>query len=89
MTWVSHLTFRRARQDAENAEFFGAVGPASIRDYMPTMINVSVMAVLGTFFAITGYRGWFALIALLALIVVLFYQIYLTDRYWRLSTKPE
>lgn len=89
MTWVSHLTYRRARQDAENAEFFRVIGPAGIRDYVPTMINVSVMAAAGAFFAVTGYRGWFALIALLALVAVLCFQIILTDRYWRLSTEPE
>ena len=89
MTWVSHLSYRRARQDAENAEFFRVVGPAGIRDYVPTIVNVSVMVALGAFFAVTGYRDGFALIALLALIAVMLYQIYLTDRYWRLSTKPE
>lgn len=89
MTWVSHLSFRRARQDAENVEFFSKVRPTNLSDYTGTMINVSVMAALGAFFAATGYSGWFALIALLALLGVLLYQIYLTDRYWRLSTEPE
>ncbi len=89
MTWVSHLSFRRARQDGENAEFFRNVGPAGLRDYTATMINVTLMVALGVFFEVTGYRGWFALIALLALLALLFFQIYVTDRYWRMSTQPE
>ncbi len=89
MTWVSHLSFRRARQDGENVEFFSKVRPTSLSDYRGTMVNVTVMVALGVFFAVTGYSGWFALLSLAALIALLLYQIHLTDRYWRLSTQPE
>ena len=88
-TWVSHLSFRRARQDGENVEFFSKVRPTSLSDYRGTMVNVTVMVALGVFFAVTGYSGWFALLSLAALIALLLYQIHLTDRYWRLSTQPE
>jgi hypothetical protein len=89
MTWVSHLSFRRARHDGENAEFFRNFGPAGLSDYVPTLVNVSVMVAVGVFFAVSGDRGWFALLSLAALIAVMLYQIYLTDRYWRLSTSLE
>ena len=31
--WVSHSSFRRARQDPENDEFFGKRNPATLRDF--------------------------------------------------------
>jgi len=43
--WVSHSSLRRARQDPENAEFFGQVEPATLRDFWPAMTIVSCLAV--------------------------------------------
>jgi hypothetical protein len=47
MHWVSHVTMRRARADADNEEFFSRVAPASRRDFYPAAALVALLATGG------------------------------------------
>lgn len=85
MTWVGQLTFRAARRDEENEEFFSALQPAGWRDFVPAALNVGFQVICGVLLLVSGHTGWFAFVALLVIIGAMFYQIYLTDYYWRLS----
>lgn len=84
-TVASHLTYRQARADAENADFFGRMAPATLRDFVPSLANVAFLSAMGLYFLHSGRQGWVALLALLLLAASMFYQMYLTDHFWRRS----
>jgi len=81
-TWTSHTIYQRARRDPANREFFESVPPATIRDFLPSIYAVVVIAILGLILQVSGSRGWPALGALLITIGALGYQIELTRQYW-------
>jgi hypothetical protein len=56
---------RRARLDGENDEFFANLEPATVRDFIPAFVIVSVLILAGTYLAFSGDRGIAALIAVL------------------------
>jgi hypothetical protein len=84
-TWANHTIFRRARQDPANREYFEAVRPATLRDFMPSMVAVVGLGFFGVVLHASGSRGWLALVAILMTIAALGYQIDLTHRYWERS----
>ena len=81
-TGASHMAFRRARQDPENAYFFSRVAPASWRDYSITAIIAAVLAFFGPLLMITDGNHWVALAGLTLTLMALSYQLRLTHRYW-------
>ena len=85
MTWVSHMTMRRARRDGENDEFFADLEPATARDFYPAFIIISGFILAGIFLATTGERGTFALIAVAAALVILVRQLIVAARFWEMS----
>ena len=85
MTWVSHMTMRRARRDGENDEFFADFEPATARDFYPAFIIISGFILAGIFLATTGERGTFALIAVAAALVILVRQLIVAARFWEMS----
>ena len=72
--WVSHSSLRRARQDPENAEFFGQVEPATLRDFWPAMTIVSCLAVFGISIDVTQNQTWLPLLALIFSNAVLIFK---------------
>jgi hypothetical protein len=84
-TLASHLSYRRARADGENEEFFRHMAPATLRDFVPSIVNVTAQVVLGLYFLRSGHQGWLAMAALLLLAAAMLYQMYLTDYFWRRS----
>lgn len=84
-TWASHTIFRRARHDPANRDFFELVRPATLRDFMPSMIAIAGIGSFGLVLHVSGSRGWLALVAILMTIAALAYQIDLTRRYWERS----
>jgi hypothetical protein len=88
MTWVGQVTFRAARRDEENEEFFRKLQPARWRDFLPTALNVGFQVISGVLLLVSGHTGGFAFAALLVVISAMLYQIYQTDYYWRLSVGP-
>jgi hypothetical protein len=81
--WVSHSSLRRARQDPENAEFFGQVEPATLRDFWPAMTIVSCLAVFGISIDVTQNQTWLPLLALIFSNAVLIFQTFAFRRLWR------
>lgn len=81
--WVSHSSLRRARQDPENAEFFGMVEPATLRDFWPAMTIVSCLAVFGIAIDLTQNQTWLPMIAIVFSNAVLIFQTFAFRKLWR------
>ena len=85
MTWVSHMTMRRARGDGENDDFFANLEPATARDFLPAFIIISVLILAGAYLAYSGDRGVVALIAVSVAFAGLVRQLIVAARFWELS----
>ncbi len=85
MSWVSHMTMRRARLDGENDEFFVDLEPATAKDFYTAFIIVFGAIAAGIYLAISGDRGDFALIAVAAAFVILVRQMIVAARFWEMS----
>jgi hypothetical protein len=81
--WVSQSSFRRARQDPENDEFFGRMKPATLRDFWPAMSIVSALVAFGIAIDLTQNRTWLPLVAIVFSNGVLIFQTFLFRRMWR------
>ena len=81
--WVSHSSFRRARQDPENDEFFGKTSPATLRDFWPAMSIVTVLVVFGIAIDVTQNQTWLPIAALVFSNAVLIFQTFMFRRMWR------
>ena len=85
MTWVSHMTMRRARLDGENAEFFADLEPATVRDFYPAFTIISGLVVAGIFLETSGERDTLALIAVATALAILVRQLIVAARFWQMS----
>jgi hypothetical protein len=83
--WTSQEIYQRARHDPENSEFFEKLKPATLRDFVPSIVSVGGLALIGVILQVSGSRGWFALAGFVIATGMLAYQIELTRRYWNLS----
>lgn len=84
-TWANHTIFRRARQDPANREFFELVQPATLRDFAPSLMATAGIGFFGVVLHASGSEGWLALVAILATIAALAYQIHVIRLYWERS----
>jgi phosphatidylglycerophosphate synthase len=85
MTWVSHSTMRRARQDGENDEFFARLAPATRRDFYPAYGIISALMLAGIYLTVSGNRGLFALVAVVTTVAFLLRQFVVAARFWDMS----
>jgi len=85
MTWVSHSTMRRARQDEENDEFFAVLQPASKSDFYPAYAIIVALVLTGIFLLVSGNRGLIALFAVVTAAAFLVRQLIVATRFWELS----
>jgi hypothetical protein len=85
MSWVSHITMRRARRDGENEEFFAKLEPATTRDFYPAFAIIFGCIVAGIYLAVSSDRGILALLAVSAAFIVLVRQVIVAARFWELS----
>ena len=85
MTWVSHMTMRRARLDGENKEFFADFEPATIRDFFPAFSIISGLILAGIFLMPGGEQGVLALIAVSGALLILVRQVIVAARFWEMS----
>jgi hypothetical protein len=85
MTWVSHMTMRRARLDGENDEFFANLEPATPRDFFPAISIILGFILVAFYLSASGERGNLALLAVSAAFVVLVRQMIVAARFWNLS----
>ena len=81
--WVSHSSFRRARQDPENDDFFGRMKPATLRDFWPAMTIVTSLSVFGIAIDLTQNQTWLPVAALVFANAVLVFQTFSFRRLWR------
>ena len=81
--WVSHSSFRRARQDPENDEFFGKTNPATLRDFWPVATIVTGLVVFVISIGIAQNLAWLPLVALVFANAVLIFQTFMFRRMWR------
>ena len=89
MTWVSQITMRRARHDADNAQFFENVSPASIADFVPQLVVFALfLAVGGLGAAVVLPPALLFLLSVLCLVFVV-WQFVRTTRYWNIAMAPE
>jgi len=82
MAYGNHRTMRRARRDPANKEFFATVAPATLRDFLPQAIRIFAMALAGVWLWQSGNHGWFAMIALLASVIMLGYETFNAAKFW-------
>lgn len=76
------LIMMAARQDQENASFFDAVAPATLRDFMPTITICLLLTGFGLGLGFSGHQGVLALLGLLFAAAAITYQLILNARYW-------
>jgi len=82
MAYGNHRTMRRARRDPANKEFFATVAPATPRDFLPQVIRISAVALAGALLWQSENHGWFAMIALLASVIMLGYETFNAAKFW-------
>lgn len=82
---INHHAMRRARHDPANSEFFDLFEPATLRDFVPQISVVVVLLAVGSWIAITGHQGWFAVCVLVAVFIGLGFELRDASRYWRVS----
>lgn len=76
---------RRARIEQENNLFFSTVPPARLRDFVPAMLVVALLAGLGGVLALTGDTGILALVSLLIAGAAHVHQMHLNSVRWKKS----
>ena len=85
MIIVSHKIFRRARRDPANRRWFEQYSPATLRDFLPQSIVITVMVLFGGWLWRSGNFGWPALCALIATHAILGYETYRAAKFWNQS----
>ena len=81
--WISHVTFRRAREDPANREFFASVEPAGLQDYAAPLLSALVLFVLAAIFSVENDRGGFALASVLLANALIGFQIWGIRGWWQ------
>ena len=89
MTWVTHITMRRARLDGENDAFFSTVKPAVLRDFYPAIAIVCGLMLAGVYLLASGDTGIVAMLASLAATCLLAWQFYLSAHFWDRSLSDD
>ncbi len=85
MSWVSQLDMKRARLDEDNAEYFAGLKPAVLKDFLPAIATVSVLAASSVVVWQNGDDGWFSRLTVTFALSTLLYQMYLTNLFWKRS----
>ncbi|MBT8115644.1 MAG: hypothetical protein KJP04_09690 [Arenicella sp.] len=85
MVWVTHQTFRRARQDGSNDAFFADVSPATMRDHYPHIVCTLGIFVAGVYQHMTADRGIVIFMLLFGTMFLLAWQLYASALFWESS----
>lgn len=85
MSFVSHRVMRRARRDPANREFFEQFSPATLRDFVPQIIMITALTLVGSLLWQSGDYGWLAMCALIGSLIGLGYETYNASKYWTYS----
>jgi len=82
MNWITHHDMARARQHAENSEFFDLRGRASWRDFLPVLVIVLCFCMAGLIISLTVPDGWIAAAAGLFALGLMIYQVVVSHGFW-------
>ena len=85
MTWVSQITMRKSRFDADNAEFFDYRTPATVKDFMPQIGLVILLVACGSYLSYYPPVLWLQGVLLILILLFLASQCISTARYWEES----
>lgn len=89
MAWISRTSMRRARLDKENEDFFKNFKPATLRDHLVAAAPAAFLLILGVYFLLSRNQGWFALVAMVVVVVLLTYQMWMSHVYTQRSYRSE
>ncbi|MBI1212156.1 MAG: hypothetical protein GC190_11885 [Alphaproteobacteria bacterium] len=89
MSWVSHSTMRRARQDDDNDAFFRSRKQAELRDFFPQIASVCALAAGGIYLLASRGGELVTMIALLATNALLAWQFYAASQFWNRSVNAD
>ena len=84
VNYVAHTSFSRACHEPENEQFFRVRGPATLRNFRPAIIIVSVLVLFGVLIELLGNPTWLALLAIFCANFVLAGQIINSRNLWHL-----
>ena len=82
MILVNHNAMRRARKDAANIEFFSQYKSATVADFVPQIIVISVLLIFGAAIAVFSNVQWLRVLALAVAFIVLALETNNARRYW-------
>jgi len=85
VTFFTHKLFQRARRDPANHVFFSVIQPATWRDHAERLLPAALSALAGIWLWESGHTGWIAFLAILLVWLSLFYQIWISTKWWRIS----
>jgi hypothetical protein len=80
--WVSQHDMRRAREEAENEEFFRERNKASLKDITPMAIIVTTLCVLSALVWSMDDSVWISWVASLVALIILVVQMRVMDHFW-------
>lgn len=89
MVWVSHITMRRARYDADNDAFFAHSQPAKLEDFYLHIGVIGLLFVGGIVLLLIGSGGLVALLLTLMALAMLAWQYHLNALFWEASVAEE
>lgn len=85
MNWITHHDMSRARQHAENSEFFDRRGRASWQDFIPVLVIVMTFILSSLIIWLTVPDGWIACGAGLFALGLMIHQVVNAHGYWEES----
>ena len=85
MAWISQTSMKRARAAKENDDFFRNIQPATWRDHVPTVLPSILLLAVGIGFWFKPDEGWVALAAVLIVIGLLAYRMWMSHIYTQRS----
>lgn len=89
VSYISHKTMRRARQDEHNDALFKNISPATKRDFLNRGFFIVIFLLAGMWLYISGDQGYIALAILLVILGRLSYVFRIVSRFWRITHDNE
>ncbi len=89
MTWIAHSTMRKARSDADNAEFFANRERATLADFYPQLASVVGLLIVGVYLELHPDAVMIAAVSIVAIFMVLIWQFYSWVSFWNITIAEE
>ena len=85
MSFLIQRYFKRARANADNAEFFQTVAPATWRDFLPSILSAGFAVLAGIIVLTLPVPSWLPILIILPVVAGLIYFIFDQNRFWVIS----